>query len=139
VDVWGGIRDRDGRPWLEDTMAPSYSTSKGVAATLVHILVDRGLLDYEDRVAKHWPEFAQNGKARITLRQVLAHQSGSTIRQMIDHADACSTGVHGHAIGARGRSTRRVRTGYAYLRLPGGRAPAAGDGHPFADLVHESW
>jgi CubicO group peptidase (beta-lactamase class C family) len=82
------VRDRDGRPWQADTMAPSYSTTKGVAATLVHILVDRGLLDYDDRVAKHWPEFAQNGKARITLRQVLAHQSGLYhIRQMIDHAD----------------------------------------------------
>jgi CubicO group peptidase (beta-lactamase class C family) len=69
-------------------MAPSFSTSKGVAATLVHILVDRGVLDYEDRVAKHWPEFAQNGKGRITLRQVLAHQSGLYhIRQMIDRAD----------------------------------------------------
>jgi CubicO group peptidase (beta-lactamase class C family) len=88
VDLWGGVRDRDGRAWLEDTMAPSFSTTKGVAATLVHILVDRGLLDYEDRVAKHWPEFAQNGKERITLRQVLAHQSGLYhIRQMIDHAD----------------------------------------------------
>jgi CubicO group peptidase (beta-lactamase class C family) len=88
VDLWGGVRDRDGQPWLADTMAPSFSTSKGVASTLVHILVDRGLLDYEDRVAKHWPEFAQNGKERITLRQVLAHQSGLYhIRQMIDHAD----------------------------------------------------
>jgi CubicO group peptidase (beta-lactamase class C family) len=88
VDVWGGVRDRRGRPWQADTMAPSYSTTKGVAATLVHILVDRGLLDYDDRVAKHWPEFAQNGKAEITLRQVLAHQSGLYhIRQMIDHAD----------------------------------------------------
>jgi CubicO group peptidase (beta-lactamase class C family) len=88
VDLWGGVRDRDGQPWLEDTMAPSFSTTKGVASTLVHILVDRGLLDYEDRVVKHWPEFAQNGKGNITLRQVLAHQSGLYhIRQMIDHAD----------------------------------------------------
>jgi CubicO group peptidase (beta-lactamase class C family) len=69
-------------------MAPSFSTTKGVASTLVHILVDRDVLDYEDRVAKHWPEFAKNGKADITLRQVLAHQSGLYhIRQMIDHAD----------------------------------------------------
>jgi CubicO group peptidase (beta-lactamase class C family) len=88
VDLWGGVRDRDGAPWLADTMAPSFSTTKGVASTLVHILVDRGLLDYEDRVARYWPEFAQNGKQDITLRQVLSHQSGLYhIRQMIDHAD----------------------------------------------------
>jgi CubicO group peptidase (beta-lactamase class C family) len=88
VDLWGGFRDRAGRPWARDTMAPSFSTTKGVASTLVHIMVDRGLLDYDDRIARHWPEFAQAGKQDITLRQVMAHQSGLYhIRQMIDHAD----------------------------------------------------
>jgi CubicO group peptidase (beta-lactamase class C family) len=88
VDLWGGVRDQDGNPWVHETMSPSFSTTKGVASTLLHILVDRGLLDYEDRVADHWPEFAQAGKERITVRQVMAHQSGLYhIRQMIDHAD----------------------------------------------------
>jgi CubicO group peptidase (beta-lactamase class C family) len=88
ADVWAGVRDRDGAAWVRDTMAPSFSTTKGVASTLLHMMVDRGLLDYDDRVAEHWPEFAQAGKAAITVRQVLAHQSGLYhIRQMIDHAD----------------------------------------------------
>jgi CubicO group peptidase (beta-lactamase class C family) len=87
VDIWGGVRDRRGTPWAEDTMAPSFSTTKGVAATLMHIMVDRGLLDYDDKVADYWPEFAQAGKERITIRQVLSHQSGLYhIRQMIDDA-----------------------------------------------------
>lgn len=88
VDLWGGARNRSGDPWQADTMAPSFSTTKGVASTLVHIMVDRGLLDYDERVATYWPEFAQAGKEEITLRQVLTHQSGLYhIRQMIDHAD----------------------------------------------------
>jgi CubicO group peptidase (beta-lactamase class C family) len=88
ADLWGGVRDELATPWTRDTMAPSFSTTKGVASTLVHIMVDRGLLDYDDRVAAHWPEFAQAGKERITVRQVLSHQSGLYhIRQMIDHAD----------------------------------------------------
>ena len=88
VDLWGGDRDRAGRAWRRETMAPSFSTTKGVASTLVHVMVDRGLLDYEDRVARFWPEFAQAGKGEITVRHVLAHQSGLYhIRQMIDHAD----------------------------------------------------
>ena len=88
VDLWGGFRDGRRRPWLEDTMSPSFSTTKGMASTLLHIMVDRGLLDYDDRVSKHWPEFAQAGKERITVRQVLSHQSGLYhIRQMVDHAD----------------------------------------------------
>jgi CubicO group peptidase (beta-lactamase class C family) len=88
VDLWGGARDRRGSPWREATMAPSFSTTKGVASTLLHRLVDRGLLDYDDRVAQHWPEFAQAGKSEITLRHVLSHQSGLYhIRQMIDRAE----------------------------------------------------
>jgi CubicO group peptidase (beta-lactamase class C family) len=88
VDLWGGTRDARGTPWHADTMAPSFSTTKGVAATLLHILVDRGLLDYDDAVARHWPEFAQAGKEAVTVRQVLSHQSGLYhIRQMIDRAE----------------------------------------------------
>jgi len=88
VDLWGGTTNRAGDPWARDTMAPSFSTTKGVASTIIHILRDRGLLGYEDRVAEHWPEFAQAGKGEITIRQILAHQSGLYhIRQMIDHAD----------------------------------------------------
>lgn len=88
VDIWGGARDRSGHRWERDTMSPSFSTTKGVAATLIHILADRGMLDYDDRVADHWPEFGQAGKHGITVRHVLAHQSGLYhIRQMVDRAD----------------------------------------------------
>lgn len=88
VDLWGGVRNRLGAPWRADTMAPSFSTTKGVASTLVHIMVDRGLLDYDERVAHYWPGFARSGKQDITLRHVLTHQSGLYhIRRMIDHAD----------------------------------------------------
>ncbi len=88
VDLWGGYKDDRGTLWTRDTMAPSFSTTKGVAATLLHIFADRGLIDYDARVAHYWPEFAQAGKEDITVRQVLAHQSGLYhIRQMIDHVD----------------------------------------------------
>ncbi len=88
VDLWGGSRDHEGRPWQQDTMSPSFSTTKGIASTLIHVMVDRGLADYDDRVAVHWPAFAQAGKGRITIRQVLAHQSGLYhIREMIDDAE----------------------------------------------------
>lgn len=88
VDLWGGYRDEGGNLWQRDTMAPSFSTTKGVAATLLHIYADRGMIDYDARVARYWPEFGQAGKQDITVRQVLAHQSGLYhIRQMIDHVD----------------------------------------------------
>jgi CubicO group peptidase (beta-lactamase class C family) len=75
VDAWTGSRDAAGTPWARDTMAMSFSTTKGVVATVVHRLVDRGLLDYDTPVAEYWPEFAAAGKERITLRHLLTHQA----------------------------------------------------------------
>src|SRR5687767_13481289 len=77
VDLWGGIRNRQtGEPWEQDTMVIVYSATKGLAAMTLALAHSRGWLDYEERVAAYWPEFAQNGKERITVRQLLAHQAG---------------------------------------------------------------
>jgi CubicO group peptidase (beta-lactamase class C family) len=87
IDLWGGTRDAEGSPWTEDTVSLSYSTTKGVASTLLHILVDRGELDYDDPVSRYWPEFAAAGKRDITVRQVMCHEAGLyAIRTMTDHA-----------------------------------------------------
>ena len=88
VDLWAGTRNDAGDPWEEDTISMSFSVTKGVTATALHILVDRGSIDYEDPVAKHWPEFAQAGKQAITVRQLLSHQAGLyPIRSYIDSAE----------------------------------------------------
>jgi CubicO group peptidase (beta-lactamase class C family) len=77
VDLWGGDADREaGRPWERDTMALVFSTTKGVAATCVHLLVEQGVLDLDAPVARWWPEFAAGGKAEIPLRWVLSHEAG---------------------------------------------------------------
>ena len=77
VDLWGGMRNkRTGEPWEKDTMVIIYSATKGLAAMTLAIAHSRGWLDYEERVSSYWPEFAQQGKERITVRQLLAHQAG---------------------------------------------------------------
>ena len=76
VDTWGGTKDRYLTDWQEDTLAFSASTTKGVISTLMHILVDQGLADYEDKVSNYWPAFAQNGKQDITIRHVMTHEAG---------------------------------------------------------------
>ena len=77
VDLWGGVRNKhSGEPWEENTMVVVHSTTKGLAAMTLAIAHSRGWLDYEERVCTYWPEFAQNGKERITVRQLLAHQAG---------------------------------------------------------------
>jgi len=77
VDLWGGIRNREtGEPWEADTMVLVYSATKGLAAMTLAIAHSRGWLDYDERIAHYWPEFAQHGKSEITVRQLLAHQAG---------------------------------------------------------------
>jgi CubicO group peptidase (beta-lactamase class C family) len=77
VDVWTGWSDRAAKaPWTANTGAMVFSATKGVAATVVHRLVDRGLLDYDTPVAEYWPEFGTNGKSDITVRDILRHRTG---------------------------------------------------------------
>src|SRR6478736_1060963 len=77
VDLWGGIRNKHtAEPWRQDTMVVVHSASKGLAAMPLAMAHSRGWLDYEERVSAYWPEFAQRGKERITVRQLLAHQAG---------------------------------------------------------------
>ena len=86
VDVWGGTRDREGNPWLRETTAPSFSTTKGVVSTLIHRLVDEGCARYDEPIAQHWPAFAAQGKESITIRQALCHEAGLyRMSEMVQH------------------------------------------------------
>ncbi len=77
VDLWGGVRDKAiGEPWEEDTMVIVFSATKGMAALAMALAHSRGLFDYDERVSTYWPEFAQQGKGGITVRQLLSHQAG---------------------------------------------------------------
>lgn len=77
VDLWGGRRiPGSDEPWNEDTMVLVNSTTKGLAAMTLAIANARGWLDYDAPVARYWPQFAQNGKGSITVRQLLGHEAG---------------------------------------------------------------
>jgi len=77
VDVWTGYSDRRGEQhWTADTGAMVFSATKGMASTVIHRLVNRGLLAYDVPVAEFWPEFGANGKGRITIRDVMRHRAG---------------------------------------------------------------
>ncbi|MBK8672295.1 MAG: beta-lactamase family protein [Bacteroidetes bacterium] len=77
VDLWGGFRDKNRtKIWEKDTMVIVFSTTKGISSLAFSLLHSWGLLDYDEKVATYWPEFAKNGKKEITIRQLLAHQAG---------------------------------------------------------------
>jgi len=77
VDLWGGYSHARRRtPWQEDTLVIVFSATKGLAAMTLALAHSRGWLDYDQRVAAYWPEFAQQGKEQVTVRQLLGHQAG---------------------------------------------------------------
>ena len=77
IDIRGGHADRKKEtPWTEDTLACIYSSGKAVVALLVAREVSEGRLDYDAPVAAYWPDFAQNGKAAVTVAEALSHQAG---------------------------------------------------------------
>jgi len=77
IDLWGGYADAArARPWTADTLVNVWSTTKLAAAVAVARCVDKGLIAYAQPVAEVWPEFAQAGKARVTIAEVMSHQAG---------------------------------------------------------------
>ncbi len=140
VDVWGGTRDRAGSPWEEDTISISFSTTKGVASTLLHIYADRGAIDLDAPVCTYWPEFAEGGKQDILVRHVLCHEAGlfgmgsifEHANEMMDweiatrrlaaatprHAPGAAHGYHALTYGwLAGEIVRRVADGKTFSEL----------------------
>jgi CubicO group peptidase (beta-lactamase class C family) len=77
VDIWGGYFDSTfTREWGRDTIICCHSTTKTMTTIAALVAADRGLIDLDEKVAKYWPEFAQNGKENILVRHILGHSSG---------------------------------------------------------------
>lgn len=98
VDIWGGWRDEaKTTPWTSDTLVNVWSTTKTMTFVVGLMLVDQGLLDFDERVAHYWPEFAANGKEDILVRHFFSHSSGLsgwdqpiTGEDLGDWDDACA-------------------------------------------------
>jgi CubicO group peptidase (beta-lactamase class C family) len=77
VNIWGGHVDHERqKSWQEDTITNIFSSTKTIAAFAILKLHDEGRLNVNDKVAKHWPEFAANGKEDVKIRHIMSHTSG---------------------------------------------------------------
>jgi CubicO group peptidase (beta-lactamase class C family) len=77
ADLWGGWADEARTsPWNENTITNVFSTTKTMTSLAALVLIDRGELDLDAKVAKYWPEFAAGGKAGVKVRHLLSHTSG---------------------------------------------------------------
>lgn len=77
LDLWAGHADAaKTQPFTDRTLVPVFSTGKAVMSLLIATAVERGLLDYDIPVSTYWPAFGQAGKDRLTVGQLMSHQSG---------------------------------------------------------------
>ncbi|CAG8433392.1 8113_t:CDS:2 [Ambispora gerdemannii] len=83
VELQGGVMDtRTQRPYDRDTLQLVFSSSKSFASTVIARFVEKGLLDYNEKIATYWPEFAQGNKENVTLGDLMVHRAGVSF---IDH------------------------------------------------------
>ena len=93
-------------------VATSFSTTKGVVATVLHRLADRGEVDYDAPVTAYWPEFGGQGKDRITIRHLLHHTSGlSEWRQILAYGGVRSGDKVSLVAGVTKDQTARLKAG----------------------------
>jgi len=121
IDLWAGRADeRSGRAWSQDTPSVVFSCTKGLMSILIARLVQDGQLDYDAPVTRYWPEFAQAGKAGITVGQALAHQAGlSAPREDLTEDDIVDWDRMVSALAAQ-EPLWPIGTGYAYHALTHG-------------------
>jgi CubicO group peptidase (beta-lactamase class C family) len=121
VDLFAGHADpARTRPWTLDTITHVYSVTKGMTALCAHRLLESGALELDVPVARYWPEFAQAGKAGISVRWLLSHRAG--LQALTQALPADVPGTRG------GRTLYRARPSGlppCHLRLAGRRVGAA--------------
>ena len=75
LDLWGG-EVAPGRRWTADSLLGVFSGTKGLLAGVMLKLIERGLLDLDQPVARYWPAFGAAGKEAIKVRHLVSHRSG---------------------------------------------------------------
>ena len=122
VNAWAGLMAPGGREVTAATLFPIYSTTKGIMAIMVHMLAQRGQIDYDTPIAHYWPEFAAEGKEGITVRHALAHTSGLadmppnlTEEEVYDWTSVCAALAAMPAVSAPGEKFAYHAVTYGWL------------------------
>lgn len=142
VDAWAGVTDAaTARPVDGETLFPVFSSSKGIAATLLHLQMTRRQLSYDMPVATVWPEFAAQGKAATTVRHLLNHTAGLALMPMGigyaelgDWATMCALLAESTPITPAGTVTCYHAVTFGFLV---GEVARRIDGRPFQQMLHE--
>ena len=74
VDLWGSVTDDP--TFNPDSLINVFSSGKSLESIALAMLVDRGLIEFTDRISTHWREFGENGKEETTIADLMRHEGG---------------------------------------------------------------
>jgi CubicO group peptidase (beta-lactamase class C family) len=141
VDITRGTRDDAGTPMTPDDVVLVWSTSKGITATCMHLLAERGRIAYDDAIADYWPAFAAHGKAAISIRHIMSHTAGiphlpdsATADIMADYDAICAVVADLHPVSRAGQVAAYHGLTYGW---PLAKVLEAVDGRPFGQFVQD--
>eukprot|EP00092_Neocalanus_flemingeri_P035097 GFUD01038195.1.p1 GENE.GFUD01038195.1~~GFUD01038195.1.p1 ORF type:complete len:419 (+),score=109.73 GFUD01038195.1:184-1440(+) len=98
VDLWGYSSDT---AYTGDTLTNVFSSTKSLTAICMAMLCDQGLIKYSDKIAKHWPEFGENGKEETTLADLMRHEAGlAAFDQSVEPEDLLKENIKNNTVGA---------------------------------------
>ncbi len=111
------------QPWDSHRLSVNFSIGKGVMATLIAVLVSKGLIHYDKPISHYWAEFGTHGKEGITLRHVLTHTSGlfnitaltNDVNEMIDWQTMTAKVAHMSPDTPKGQSEHGYQSAYSAL------------------------
>jgi CubicO group peptidase (beta-lactamase class C family) len=142
VDAWAGLADpQTGRAVNSETLFPVFSVTKGIVATVIHLLAERKKIDYDDSICKYWPEFSAYGKENIKIRHILNHTAGmQNVPVEIDINTVCNWQIVCEAI-AKSKPTWEPGTRAEYHAMTYGwilgEIAQRADGRTLKDLIME--
>ena len=98
VDLWCSQTEPE---YSADSLVNVFSSTKSLTSLAIASLVDRGLVSYSDKIAQHWPEFAQNGKENVTIAELMRHESGlSENWSPLEVEDTLRENIRNNAVGS---------------------------------------
>jgi len=76
IDLFGCQNQENPDKYGHDSLQMVFSSGKSAESLVVGMMNDRGLLEYDEKVTKYWPEFGKHGKEELTVADIMRHEGG---------------------------------------------------------------
>ena len=102
IDLYG----KPEKKWGDGEFGPNsmtqiMSSGKSVASILLAKMYEKGVMSYDEKVSTYWPEFAQNGKDKIEVADVMRHEAGlHRMYKTLETEDCWPANIKNNSIGS---------------------------------------